>query len=53
MIDKRKRDRQYDSQKKEGQIIRESKERGTDNTIVKRKRDRQCDRQKKEGQTIR
>jgi hypothetical protein len=49
---KRKKDKQYNGQKKKGQTIQWAKEKRTDNTMGKRKNDRQYNGQKKKGQTI-
>jgi hypothetical protein len=43
---KRKKDRQYNDQKKEGQTIQWPKEKRTDKTMTKRKKDRQDNGQK-------
>jgi hypothetical protein len=48
---KKKKDRQYNGQKEEGQTIQWPKRRRTDNTMAKKK-DRQYNGQKEEGQTI-
>jgi hypothetical protein len=47
---KRKKDRQYNGQKKKGQTIQWPKEKRTDNTMAKRKKDRQYNGQKKDRQ---
>jgi hypothetical protein len=53
MVNRKKKDRQYNGQQKKGQTIQWSTEKRTDNTMVKRKKDRQYnDQKKKEGQTI-
>jgi hypothetical protein len=51
-IAKEKKERQYNSQREEGQTIQWPKRRRTDNTIAKEKKDRQYNSQREEGQTI-
>jgi hypothetical protein len=44
---KRKRNKKCNGQKKKGQTMQWSKEKGTKNAMVKRKKDKQCNGQKK------
>jgi hypothetical protein len=51
-MSKRQKDRQYNVQKTEGQIIQCPKERRTDNTMSKRQKDKEYNIQKTEKQKI-
>ena len=48
---KRKKDRQYNGQKKKGQIIQWPKEKRTDNTMAKRRTDNTMAKRKKDKGT--